>query len=180
MSAHGVASAQGSPRAPRIVLLFVSGGDGASALASEASHLAQLMADDPRSQVAVISSRLTRLIPGATGHVRLDSAPRSAWDRTFAALGVFALRARLARYPLGRLLNTLGPVDEGRVWWRTLRRHAEARELLRWADVVIATDIEATKAARRALTRGWVDRALYDQASGSVGASWQLPGTTAN
>lgn len=166
--------------APRIVLLFGSGvdSDRASALASESSPLTTLLAErSHRPQVDVISLGLSRSIAGTSEHIRLDASGRSIIDRILAGAGVFALRDRFARLPLGRLLNSLGPVDQGRVFWRTVRRHPEAMRLLRSADVAIATDLPSAKTAWLAVHRGWVGAAHYDHRAASVGLSWQLPAT---
>lgn len=166
------------PTTRRVVLLFGSGNDGAesSALASESSRLASLLesATGP-VEVSVVSLGLSRAIAGTTEHIRLDESGRSVTDRLLTAVGAFALKARLAAFPLGRLVNSLGPVDPSRVFWRTVRRHPQAMSLVTSANVVIATDLAATKAAWLAVHRGWVDNAYFDTRSAAVGVGWQLP-----
>lgn len=162
----------------RIVVLFGSGTVGGSlgTLAAESSRLASLLRNTSEPvDVSVISLGLSRTITGVSEHIRLDDSGRSAADRILSGLGAFALRSRFATFPLGRLLNSLGPVDQGRVFWRTLRRHPEAMRLLKSVDVAIATDLVAMKTAWLAVHRGWVDDAYYDHRSASVGMSWQLP-----
>jgi len=162
----------------RIVLLFGSGLDAerSGALASEASQLASLVKDAIGSvDVSVISLGLSRPIAGTSEHIRLDESRRSFTDRFLTSVGAFSLRTRFATFPIGRLLNSLGPVDPSRVFWRAVRRHPEARRLLERADIAIATDLAATKTAWLAAQRGWVEEALYDHRSASVGISWQLP-----
>lgn len=163
----------------RVVLLFGSGSEAerSAALSSESSRLGSVLREaGDEVEVAVVSLGLSRTIPGVSEHLRLDEAPRSRVDRVLGALGALTLRRLLAAFPLGRLLNTLGPVDPGRVFWRAVRRHPGARGLLRSADVVIAADPAAIKTAWLALRRGWTTEAHYDHRSASVGISWQLPG----
>ncbi len=161
----------------RIVLLFGPGTDAdkSGALPSESSQLTLLLKDatDP-VEVSVISLGLFRTIEGTSEHIRLDESGKSVSDRLLAAVGAFALKAQLANFPLGRLLNSLGPVDPNRVFWRTVRQHPDAMRLLRSADVAIATDLTATKTAWVAVHRGWVDDTFYDRRSASLGISWQL------
>jgi len=162
----------------RIVLLFGSGVEtqNSVALAAESSKLRQFLEHSARPvDVSVISLGLRRNIPGSADHVRLDDSTRSATDRLLAILGAFALRRWFATFPLGRLLNSLGPVDQGRVFLRTAKRHAHAMRLLRSTNVVIATDVESTKLGWTAVHRGWVDDAFYDYRSAPVGVTWQLP-----
>lgn len=166
----------------RIVLLFGSGNDSPSsvALASESSTLARLLGDAAGPvDVSVISIGLHRTVAGSAEHIRLDQATRSKADRALAIVGAFALRRWFASFPLGRLLNSLGPVDQGRVFSRTVRRDADALRVLRSANTVIATDVESTKLGWWAVQRGWVDDAFYDHRSSSVGVSWQLPASQA-
>lgn len=161
-----------------IVLLFGSGVEAgrAAALASESSHLASLLASaDGAIGVSVISLGLSREITGTSRHIMLDDSNRSLTDRILSALGAFALRTRFAGFPLGRLLNSLGPVDQGRVFWRAVRKNPEAAQLLRSADIAIATDLTSTKAAWLAVHRGWVENAYYDHRSASVAIRGHLP-----
>lgn len=164
--------------ARRIVLLFGPGADAekSGALPSESSQLALLLSDttDPLD-VSIISLGQSRTISGTSEHIRLDESGRSVTDRILASAGAFALKSWLAKFPIGRLLNSLGPVDSNRVFWRAVRRHPDAMRLLRSADVAIATDLTATKTAWIAVHRGWVDDAFYDRRSASLGVSWELP-----
>ena len=168
----------GDNNEPRIVVLFGSGIDAerSAALASEASKFASLLkAAEERVDVTAISLGVARSIAGTSTHVRLDESRPSLTDRLLAALGAFKVKEALAAFPLGRLLNSLGPVDQSRVFWRAVRQNPEALRLLKSADVAIATDLPATKTAWISVRRGWVDDAFYDHRSASVGISWQLP-----
>jgi len=166
------------PLTQRVVLLFGSGGNTteSTALASESSRLASLLdtATGP-VEVSVISLGLSRTITGLAEHIRLDESGRSTADGLLTAVGAFALRTFLASYPAGRLLNSLGPVDPSRVFWRAVKRQPAAMRCLASADVVIATDAATTKTAWLAVHRGWVDDAYLDHRSASVGLGWQLP-----
>lgn len=148
-----------------LVLLVGADGDApqGALLGSESTPLAALL-DRPGVTVTVsfVSLGVDRDFPGAAQHVRLGEAGKSVADRLLGAIGAYALRARFEGFPIGRLLNTLGPVDPGRVFWRTLTRTPAAMSLLHRADVVIATDLETTKAAWIAVHRGWVAEAFYD------------------
>src|SRR5690606_22116171 len=142
-------------------------------------ELARLMRDtDPPIRVDAISVGLTRTIPGLTEHVRLDNTTPTALDRILTALGAHAVRRRFAGFPLGRLLNSLGPVDQGRVFWRIVRQTAPAMSALKNADIAIATDLAAAKTAWIAQRRGWVTEAYYDHRSASVGVAFDLPTST--
>lgn len=170
------------PTTQRIVLLFGSGIDSqtSAALSSESSQLAVLLhgATEP-VEVGVISLGLSRGIPGASEHIRLDESGRRVTDKVLTFVGAVALKRWFATFPIGRLLNSLGPVDQGRVFSRTVRRHPAAMRLLQSADIAIATDMGATKLGWLAVHRGWVDEAYFDHRSASVGITWQLPGAGA-
>lgn len=148
----------------RIAILVATGVRGSTALTSETSFAARAAMQNSDTEFCVVSTGVTSA-PQAGIHVALDDAPPSSIDRALRACGVTALAGKLAATPWGRLLNSLGPADRGRVWWRTVRSTAQARDVLRNVDVVIATDIESVKAARHLARRGWAKRALYDPAS---------------
>ncbi len=161
----------------RIVLMFGSGSDvqTSAALPSESSRLATLLSEQTGPvELCVISLGVSRTIEGTIDHIRLDGSGRSITDRLLSAMGAFALRRWLANFPIGRLLNSLGPIDQGRVFSRSVRRHPEAMSVLRSADVAIATDMESTKLGWLAVRRGWVEEAFFDRRSASVGTGWQL------
>jgi len=167
----------------RIVLLFGSGidADSSAALASESSKLVSLLDGSTGPvDVCVISLGLTRTIAGTSEHIRLDESGPGFTDQILTAVGALALRNQFATFPIGRLLNSFGPVDQGRVFSRMVRRHPDAMRLLRSADLAIATDLPATKMASLAVRRGWVDNAFYDHRSASVGIHWELPSVDGN
>lgn len=147
-----------------VILLIGAEGDAppVAVLGSESSPYLQLV-DGAAVEVRVVSLGTSRTVAGAGIHLRLDDGRPSRVDRFLDAVGVSALRDRLEGFPIGRLLNTLGPLDPSRVFWRALTRHPEALRLLRTSDVAIATDLETTKAAWLAVHRGWVGRAFYDR-----------------
>ena len=163
---------------PQIVLLFGTGIDteNSTALAAQSSQLVRFLNDASGPvDVSVISLELSRTIAGTSEHIRLDDTDHGFTDRLLTAVGAFALSKAFTTFPIGRLLNSLGPVAQGRVFWRSVKRNPEAMHLLRSADVVIATDLPTTKAAWLAVHRGWVANAHYDHLSASVGINWQLP-----
>ena len=154
------------PTTTIVTLLIGAEGDAppVAVLGSESTPYSQLLAGgDGAVEVRVVSLGTVRTVPGADVHVRLDGGGSSRTDRFLRRVGAYALRDRLEGFPIGRLINTLGPLDPSRVFWRTLKRHPEAMGLLRTSDVAIATDLETTKAAWLAVHRGWVGRAFYDR-----------------
>jgi hypothetical protein len=149
----------------KLVLLVGAEGDAPAGgvLGSESTPLAKLLGESAGAiELKVVSFGTSRVFAKAAVHLRLDQHDRSLTDRLLTALGAFALRERLANFPIGRLLESIGPIARSRVFWRTLKRNPEAIGLLRTSDVAIATDLETTKAAWIAVHRGWVDDAYYD------------------
>lgn len=127
------------------------------------------------SVVNVISLSFWRRIPGVSEHIQLDDSDPGIADRLLAMTGVFAIRRWFETFPIGRLLNSLGPVDPSRVFWRKVKRNARALHLLKSANSVIATDLATTKTAWLAVHRNWTNSGFYDHRTASVGISWQLP-----
>jgi hypothetical protein len=84
------------------------------------------------------------------------------------------VRDRLARSPIGRLLNSLGPVDQGRLFRRAVRSDSEAMAMLRAADVAIAADLAGVATAWTAVRRGWVSEAYYDHRASAIGSAIAL------
>ncbi|WP_169079689.1 hypothetical protein [Microcella alkalica] len=160
-----------------VVVLFGSKGSASpgSSLAAETSRLRSLLQEHPR--VTVITRGLERDFAGAD-HLDLAADAPSAVDRALVAVGAGRLHARLRSFPLGRLLNSLGPLDEGRVLWRAARRNGAVRAALKDADVVIAVDAAAVKTAWLARRRGWTPEAYYDHRAASFGLSFGVDGST--
>ena len=160
-----------------IVVIFGSGvGVGqASTLASEKSTLETLLdeATEP-VQVSILSLGTQRDIAGLAGSIELGTARKPLADRLLTALGAYALRSRLATIPIGRLLNSLGPVDQGRVFWRAVRQNPEAMTMLRSADVIIAADAPAVRTAWVAVRRGYSSESFYDHRSAALGSGFSL------
>lgn len=121
------------------------------------SLLEQRLTSDADARVEVVR------FAGPTG--RVVGPSRASLDRVLRALGAYALRDRLSRSPIGRLLNSLGPVDQGRVFWRAVRNDRGALATLKSADLVVASDLAAAKTAWIAAHRGWVREAIYDHAA---------------
>lgn len=80
-----------------------------------------------------------------------------------------------ATAPVAVSVTSPGPVDPRRVFGRTVKRHPEALRLLISADVVVATDLSATKTAWLPVHRGRVGEGIDDHRSASVGIRRQLP-----
>jgi hypothetical protein len=149
---------------PRRIVLLIGDGPGRAAdsvLSGESSDLRKLLADEPDARVDVLAYRLERAIDGASKRRDLG-ADSPAVDRLLRVAGIHALQRRLSGFPLGRLLNSMGPLDPRRVFWRAVRRDPAARRMLRDADILVAGDMAATTTAWRALRRRWVAAAVYD------------------
>lgn len=61
------------------------------------------------------------------------------------------------KFPAGRLINSLGPLDQSRIFWRAVRADPAVRSALEHCDVLIAVDLAAVRTAwelRRASTDG--------------------------
>lgn len=164
-----------------IVLLFGSPVDAGrvSVLSSESSRLHTII-DEASGAVNIdlISFGPEKVVAGLRNVIHLKGKAESPIDASLRVLGAFALRRKFATFPLGRLLNSMGPVDPGRVFWRAVRRDSAAMEMIRCADVAIAADLPAAKTAWIALRKGFVDVAHYDPRSASLaGAIAKLPPT---
>lgn len=94
-------------------------------------------------------------------HLHTIALGTSALDRVSRSLGLTALARRAVRTPLGRLLNSLSPADESRVFSRAVMNDPEARKLIGEASLLVAADAPATRAAWSFLHAGRVPRAVY-------------------
>lgn len=161
-----------------IVLLFGSSNSSGhvSALTGEKSKLEAILSSAPGPvEVNMVTLGLTRSIQGIGTHIDLGGQDPGLTDRVLTALGAYALRRKLATFPIGRLLNSLGPVDQGRLFWRAVRRNRQALALIRRSDIAIAADMPAVKTAWLSARRHLVDQAYYDHRAASVGVTFQLP-----
>src|SRR5690606_23793632 len=111
---------------------------------------------------------LNRSFQGTGSHIDLGDQRPGLIDRVLVMLGAYALRQKFATFPLGRLLNSLGPVDQGRVYWRAVRRNNDALALIKASDIAIAADMPAVKTAWLAARRKLVGQAFYDHRAASV------------
>lgn len=68
-------------------------------------------------------------------------------DRALKTLGVQRLYDVLQRFPAGRLVNSLGPLDPSRVFWRAIRADGGARAAIQSCEVLIAVDLAAVRTA---------------------------------
>jgi hypothetical protein len=157
-----------------VVVIIGSGwsAGGASVLAGDPSTLEAYIAEG--ASVSVLSFAFPRSVPGAAAHRDLAAARPPLLDRAARALGLIAVRDRLARSPIGRLLNSLGPVDQGRLFRRAVRSDSEAMAMLRAADVAIAADLAGVATAWTAVRRGWVSEAYYDHRASAIGSAIAL------
>lgn len=95
----------------------------------------------------------------------LATSPQSPIDRFLIRLGALRLHAKLRGFPLGRVVNSLGPMDQSRVVWRAARRHESAMTTLQSADVVLAVDQAAVLTAWKLRRRNPSIHAYYGIAS---------------
>lgn len=140
-----------------------------AALDGERSRLDLLLEESGPVEIRLVSRHDVGVVDGVVEQLSLAGHDVGPLDRVLGALGATRLHDRLARVPIGRLLNSMGPLDQGRVFWRAVRRSPEARALIRGADVAIAGDAAAVKTAWLARRRGLVAAAYYDhRAAGSI------------
>lgn len=165
----------------RVALLYGSGfesGHGAS-LATESSRFAEVLARrEGVAAVDIISVGMPARHLRRGEHLDLSTVARGAADSLVRDIGGERLHRHWSATPLGRLLNSIGPLDAGRVFARRVRRSPAALAALRRADVLIAVDAAGVSTAARALRRGWVREAYYDTRSAVGGLAEVVePGT---
>jgi hypothetical protein len=144
----------GAPVDPAAVILPALGGRSINQLIAEA-----IGAPVTVSLVAWTPPKTE--ISGVSVVVSLDAERRSGPDRLLGAIGAGAVARRLGRYPAGRLLNSIGPVDQSRIFLRSTRNVASARTIIEDSEVVIAVDAPAIRTAWEALHRGSASHAYY-------------------
>ena len=167
-----------APKRVRVVLLVGADGDlpQGGVLQSESTPLAKLFVEAGGAlDLTIVSLGTSRALDGAADHTRLDGPPQSRADRLLRAVGAYAVRRQFDTFPIGRLLNSLGPIAPSRVFWRALKKHPDAMQLLQASDIAIATDLETTKAAWHSVHRGWVDDAYYDHRALALALASQPP-----
>lgn len=116
---------------------------------------------DTEVSVSVISWSPAAALSDAERTLALHGHAPGATDRLLRRLGAPSGSRWLARSPLGRLINSLSPADQSRVFARAVRRSPEALEILRECSIVIAADPPAVRTAWMLLHRGRVERALF-------------------
>jgi hypothetical protein len=99
-------------------------------------------------------------LAGVSRVISVGGAP-TLIDALLAAVGLLRLRDRLAMSPAGRLLNSVGPIDQSRVFDRAVRHNPSAMAVIESASVLIAADVPAVRIAWRSLRRRRVARALF-------------------
>ncbi|GAA1225432.1 hypothetical protein GCM10009655_25220 [Rhodoglobus aureus] len=160
------------------MLLLIGGVPNSSAgatLSGETSYLESLLNDNVGDiELSVVSLGFDRDVAVVSQNIAIDRSRLSLTHRALHAIGARALYARLATFPLGRLVNSIGPLDQGRVFWRHIRREPAALKALKNADVVIAADLAAVKTAWIAAKRGWCTHAEYDTRAYGLGLSFAL------
>lgn len=155
----------------RVTVLYGAGVASASlaALSTERSLLEQLLEEtDGGIELRIVSSGIAEPRLAAASHVDVGSDAPGPLDQLLRRLGGYALRARFARFPLGRLLNTMGPLDPGRVFWRAVRRNPAALVAIRSSDLIYAADLASVKTAWIAVRRGWAREGRYDHRASAL------------
>lgn len=154
-----------------VALLFGSGVQSGqqAALATERSQLEQLIdASEGGLEIRVVSRGIAESPISGAMHIELGNGAPGPLDRLLRAVGGNAIRARFATFPLGRLLNSMGPLDPGRVFWRAVRRNPAAVEAVRGSDAVFAADLAGVKTAWIAVRRGWAAEGRYDHRASAL------------
>jgi len=142
-------------------------------LTGENSYLKNILDEHVEPiELNIISFGFDRAVDQLHHNITVASARVPAADKFLSAIGGRALYARLATFPIGRLINSMGPLDQGRVFWRYVRRNAAAYSALKSADVIVAADLAAVKTAWLAHKRGWCSHAEYDTRAQGIGASF--------
>ncbi|QYH35605.1 hypothetical protein [Salinibacterium sp. M195] len=163
------------------VLVLIGGVPNSSAgatLSGENSYLKTLLAENSGEiDLSVVSFGFPRDAEALNQSIVLESVNKPLLDRLLNAVGARALYARLATFPIGRLINSLGPLDQGRVYWRHLRRDPAARAALKGSDIIVAADLAAVKSSWIAHKRGWCSRAEYDTRASGLGLAFATPST---
>jgi hypothetical protein len=163
------------------ILLLIGGVPNSSAgatLSGETSYLEALLEDNAGEiELWVVSLGFARKVVAVSQNIAIDSSKLSALDRILAAVGMRKLYARLATFPIGRLINSVGPLDQGRVFWRHIRREPSALRALKNADIIVAADLAAVKTAWTAATRGWCVHAEYDTRACGLGLNFAVTNT---
>jgi len=140
-----------------------------AALETERSLLEQLCdAHGDAVELRVVSRGVARSPLTTDTHIQLGDEQPGWPDRLLTALGGEKIRARFATFPLGRLLNSMGPLDPGRIFWRAVRRNPAALHAIRTSDAVYAADLAGVKTAWIAVRRGWVPEGRYDHRASSL------------
>jgi S1-C subfamily serine protease len=162
-----------------VVLLYGSGFEAGygSALATESSRLGEVLArPEGVGRVDIISVGVPARTLRRGEHLDLGEVDPGRLDAAIRRFGGERLRRRLAGSPLGRLLNSMGPLDAGRTFARRVRRSPAARAAIRRADIVIAVDGGGVIVAARALRRRHVREAYYDTRSAVSGLAEVVEG----
>lgn len=82
------------------------------------------------------------------GHVvRRDGHPFSLVERLLGVSILQRIYDALQRFPIGRLINSLGPLDQSRIFWRAVRKDPVVLSALQSCDVLVAADLAAVKTA---------------------------------
>lgn len=119
-----------------------------AALAATAARGAGLAADG--AQLTIITGgtpSASPTTPGSPRIIRVTDQPPGRVERIITTVLPSRLIAGLQRHALGRLVVSLLPADEARLFWRRVRRSPEAVEALSAASLVIACDPAAVRTA---------------------------------
>lgn len=96
----------------------------------------------------------------------VGSAPeRPTLDRLLSRTGAARVHRALQKLSVGRLINSLGPLDQSRIFWRAVRENNDAMSALQSADVLLAVDLAAVRTAWQVRRRNSAIEAYYGLAS---------------
>lgn len=122
-------------------------------------HVARVLSDSTmKLDICTVSfgPPITPSIP----HITLNPNRTSPLGVVLRLAGGHRLRDLLARFSLGRLVNSLGPLAPSRTFTRSAHADSRAANALAQCDVAVALDLDATMIAWK-LVRGNHKRYAY-------------------
>lgn len=139
-----------------VILCGSPGWSSALRAASSGRRLDELFSDATGDavDVIVVSTQDEQDPPAGAQTIVVSAVGRTGGlDGILARVRLTRVAEVMGRTPVGRLLNSLGPLSPARIFRRQLRRDKAANAVLSRADVIIAADVAATAAAWAAAHR---------------------------
>lgn len=101
---------------------------------------------DDRMEVTLISwSAPSKPLEGVRSTPPLSEASDPLLDKILNRQPLRSLVALSRSSALGRLVLSMSPADQGRVFWRRMKAQPSLRRILRESDVLVAADYPATR-----------------------------------